>query len=95
MSNIFDQLQEYKSKCDHARTNGNRAALLQLKRQGIKLPPAPLYLKGSVWYGLSRCYTRLASPDAGLANEMWDWVLRQKARYNGQNPPVLARKMCF
>lgn len=94
--NIFQELQNFKDKCDNARQRGDSAALLLLKKQGVKLPSVWRFSSTSFYEFLSggggyNVIWRLASPNKETALNAWQWVERKKKRYNGQNPPVSSR----
>lgn len=95
--NIFASLENFKTLCEKHRNSGDFAGLLTLKkrsRQYVKLPSACRYVRLSFYSFLSSggIIWRLASENAETAANAWQWVEREKKRFNGENPRLLERK---
>ena len=95
--NIFQSLENFKNLCEKHRNSGDFAGLLLLKKQSkqyVKLPSACRYVRLSFYSLLSSggIIWRLASENKETAANAWQWVQREKQRFNGENPRLLERK---
>lgn len=95
--NIFQSLENFHALCEQRRNSSDFAGLMLLKRrskQYVKLPSACRYVRLSFYSLLSSggIIWRLASKNAETAATAWQWVEREKKRFNEENPRLLERK---
>lgn len=97
--NIFASLENFHALCEQRRNSSDFAGLLLLKKRSkryVKLPSACRYVRLSFYSLLSSggggIILRLASENAETAANAWQWVERNKKRFNGENPRLLERK---
>ena len=95
--NIFQSLENFYSECEQRRNSGNFVDLLMLKKrskQYVPMPSACRYVRLSFYSLLSSggIIWRLASENKETAANAWQWVQREKKRFNGENPRLLERK---
>lgn len=95
--NIFASLENFHALCEQRRNSSDFAGLILLKKRSkryVKLPSACRYVRLSFYSLLSSggIIWRLASENKETAANAWQWVERNKKRFNGENPRLLERK---